>query len=160
VSLASRAGDPKHAARFLGASTALIQKAGIEPDQMEFDAGGYRMRDDLEAQLGSDEFAAQHNAGAGLSVDEMIADAMAYRPPDENVIREQADDPPAPLVDLSPRELEVLQHMANGLSNQQIADALFLSLRTVTTHVTRILDKLRVSSRTAAVSIAIRNGLV
>jgi DNA-binding NarL/FixJ family response regulator len=118
------------------------------------------MRDDLEAQLGRGAFATEHKTGAEMSVDEMIADALAYRPPHEDVVLKQANDPPAQLVDLSPREREVLQHMANGLSNQQIADALYLSLRTVTTHVTRILDKLRVSSRTAAVSIAIRNGLV
>jgi NarL family two-component system response regulator LiaR len=50
--------------------------------------------------------------------------------------------------------------MAKGLSNREIADALFVSHRTVTTHVTNILTKLNVDSRTAAVSFAIRSGLV
>jgi DNA-binding CsgD family transcriptional regulator len=160
VSLAAQAGDPRHAARFLGASTSLIHQAGMQPDQIEFDAGGYQLRAELEKRLGPDEFSREHTAGAAQDIDDMVADALAYRPPEEDASPGKDDGPPTPFVDLSPRELEVLQHMANGLSNKQIADVLYLSLRTVTTHVTRILDKLRVSSRTAAVSIAIRNGLV
>lgn len=65
----------------------------------------------------------------------------------------------APAHGLSPRELEVLRLMANGLTNQQVADELFLSRRTVTSHVTSILGKLDLSSRTAAVSYAIRTGI-
>jgi predicted ATPase/DNA-binding CsgD family transcriptional regulator len=160
VLLASRAGDPRHAVRFLGASTSLIKESGMEPEQLEFDAGGYRLRAELEAALGADGFLGEYTTGAGQDVDGMVTEALAYRPSDVDPSPGKEERPASPFTDLSPRELEVLQHMANGFSNQQIADALFLSLRTVTTHVTRILDKLRVSSRTAAVSIAIRNGLV
>ncbi len=49
--------------------------------------------------------------------------------------------------------------MAEGLSNQEIADRIFISLRTVTNHVTHIHAKLNVATRTAAVAYAIRNGL-
>lgn len=52
---------------------------------------------------------------------------------------------------LSPRELEVLQQLAAGLSNQQIADALFVSLNTVKTHLKNSFVKLEVSSRTQAI---------
>lgn len=52
---------------------------------------------------------------------------------------------------LSPRELEVLELAADGLSNQEIADLLFLSERTARTHMHNILQKLGVSNRTAAV---------
>jgi DNA-binding NarL/FixJ family response regulator len=55
--------------------------------------------------------------------------------------------------------LEVLAKMAEGRSNQEIADDLFISLRTVTGHVTNILGKLQLPSRTAAVAYAIRAGL-
>ncbi|MDQ3654065.1 MAG: response regulator transcription factor, partial [Chloroflexota bacterium] len=65
----------------------------------------------------------------------------------------------SPTHGLSPRELDVLRLMANGQTNQQIADALFLSRRTVTSHVTSILAKLDLSSRTAAVSFAIRGDI-
>lgn len=47
--------------------------------------------------------------------------------------------------------------MTDGLSNREIADTLFLSLRTVTSHVSAILGKLDLTSRTQAVAWAIRN---
>jgi len=54
---------------------------------------------------------------------------------------------------LSKRELEVLQLMAEGLSNLQIADQLFISLNTVKTHSSKIFEKLEVQRRTQAVEI-------
>jgi DNA-binding NarL/FixJ family response regulator len=53
--------------------------------------------------------------------------------------------------DLSSRELEVLLNISHGLSNQQIADKLFVSLNTIKTHTTNIYSKLGVKSRTQAV---------
>ncbi|WP_345331596.1 response regulator transcription factor [Mucilaginibacter defluvii] len=61
---------------------------------------------------------------------------------------------------LSARELDVLQLMAQGLSNQQIADQLFVSLNTVKTHTSKILDKLDAGRRTQAVDKARKLGLV
>jgi predicted ATPase/DNA-binding CsgD family transcriptional regulator len=61
---------------------------------------------------------------------------------------------------LTDREMDVLRLLAEGLTNHEIADALFVSLRTAATHVDHILTKLAVRSRTAAVAYAIRNGLV
>lgn len=55
---------------------------------------------------------------------------------------------------LSKRELEVLQLMADGLSNLQIAGRLFISLNTVKTHSSKIFDKLEVKRRTQAVETA------
>ena len=52
--------------------------------------------------------------------------------------------------DLSPRETEVYELVAQGLSNKEIAKSLFISEATVKVHVSRILDKLRVQSRTEA----------
>ena len=53
---------------------------------------------------------------------------------------------------LSKRELEVIELVANGNTNREIAAQLFLSVRTVDRHVSRIFDKLDVSSRAAAAS--------
>ncbi len=53
---------------------------------------------------------------------------------------------------LTARELEVLEHVAAGMTNREVADELFLSVRTVDRHLSRIYDKLKVSSRAAAVS--------
>lgn len=55
---------------------------------------------------------------------------------------------------LSSRELEVLELMALGCSNQEIADRLFVSLNTIKTHSSRIFEKLEVSRRTQAVEKA------
>lgn len=61
---------------------------------------------------------------------------------------------------LSERELDVLKLATRGLSNQEIADELCLSLRTVQTHLGHIFNKLRVSSRTEAVVHALKEGWV
>jgi DNA-binding NarL/FixJ family response regulator len=60
---------------------------------------------------------------------------------------------------LTDREREVLVLVAKGLSNQQIADALVISERTARTHVSNILGKLAVASRTQAALLAIREGI-
>jgi NarL family two-component system response regulator LiaR len=60
---------------------------------------------------------------------------------------------------LTQREREVLQMMASGKSNQEIADILFVSLGTVKVHVTHILAKLDVKSRSAATDYAHRHHL-
>jgi DNA-binding NarL/FixJ family response regulator len=60
---------------------------------------------------------------------------------------------------LTDREREVLVLVAQGLSNQQIADALVISERTARTHVSNILSKLGVASRTQAALLAIREGI-
>lgn len=61
---------------------------------------------------------------------------------------------------ISQRELEVLQLVAEGLSNRQIAERLFVSLNTVKTHSSRIFEKLEVRNRTQAVDTARRVGLI
>lgn len=60
--------------------------------------------------------------------------------------------------DLSPREQEVLAHLVRGLSDRDIAQALFISVRTVQTHLAHIYAKLGVHSRTEAAVIAVRKG--
>jgi NarL family two-component system response regulator LiaR len=62
--------------------------------------------------------------------------------------------------DLTEREQEVLQLMARGMANQEIADELFISLKTVKTHVSNILSKLDVVDRTQAVVYAFKHKLV
>ena len=61
---------------------------------------------------------------------------------------------------LTPRELEVLRLVAQGLGNKEIAELLAISTHTVKYHLAAVLDKLGVRSRTEAVSVGIRRGLV
>ena len=70
-------------------------------------------------------------------------------------------EPPAELAEpLTPRELEVLQRLTQGLSNKQIAQRLGVSDHTVKFHVNAILGKLGVQSRSEAIVQAVRLGLV
>ena len=66
----------------------------------------------------------------------------------------------APRAGLSPRELEVLQLVAEGLSNQQISQRLFLSQATIKTHLAHVYAKLDVDSRSAAVASATKRGFL
>ena len=62
--------------------------------------------------------------------------------------------------DLTERELEILLLIAQGKQNQEIADELFIALKTVKTHVSNVLSKLQVTDRTQAVIYAFKHGLV
>ena len=76
------------------------------------------------------------------------------------VLVETANQPPAPGLDLTAREREVLSMMIEGLNNTQIAGRMTVSPSTIKSHVSNILSKLGVSSRTEAVTLALRNGIV
>jgi NarL family two-component system response regulator LiaR len=68
--------------------------------------------------------------------------------------------PPAPGLDLTEREREVLSLMIEGLNNTQIAGRLTVSPSTVKSHVSNILSKLGVASRTEAVTLALRSRII
>jgi two-component system response regulator NreC len=71
-----------------------------------------------------------------------------------------SEPPPGPPDDLSVREVEVLRLIALGHTNAEIAQKLYLSVRTVETHRSHIQQKLRMSSRAELVSYALQRGLV
>lgn len=71
-----------------------------------------------------------------------------------------ANKPPEPGHDLTPREREVLALMVEGLNNREIAGQLNVSPSTIKSHVSNVLTKFGVSSRTEAVTLALRHGLV
>ncbi|WP_416377543.1 response regulator [Arthrobacter sp. JZ12] len=82
----------------------------------------------------------------------------------ETYVRSRPDTPKPPrdplLQELTPRELEVLEAIAEGLSNAELAHRFFLSEATVKTHVRRILTKLHLRDRVQAVVYAYETGLV
>ena len=61
---------------------------------------------------------------------------------------------------LTEREIEVLQHIARGNRNRDIAKQLFISEETVKVHIKHIMEKLRANDRTQAVAIAVRRGII
>jgi DNA-binding NarL/FixJ family response regulator/class 3 adenylate cyclase len=88
------------------------------------------------------------------SITRRVIEEFVRRPP------ESARTPPAELAELTDRELEVLQQVARGLSNAEIAKELVVSETTVKTHVGRILMKLGLRDRVQAVVFAYESGVV
>jgi DNA-binding NarL/FixJ family response regulator len=111
------------------------------------DAGatGYLLKDAPREQL----FAAIRAAAKGESVlSPSVATRLLSR------MRAPAEEA------FSPRELEILQAVARGLSNKEIGRRLYVSEATVKTHLLRIFGKLGVDDRTAAVTVALERGII
>jgi DNA-binding NarL/FixJ family response regulator len=111
---------------------------------VEAGAAGYLLKDAPPEELA----AAVRTAAAGQSA---LAPAVAHRLMDRMRMPAEA---------LTKRELEVLQLVGEGLSNQQISKALFLSQATVKSHLVHIYAKLGVDSRTSAVAAATARRLI
>ncbi|MFI0976833.1 response regulator [Streptomyces sp. NPDC021093] len=111
---------------------------------VESGAAGYLLKDAPPEELA----AAVRTAAAGQSA---LAPAVAHR---------LMDRMRTPAEALTKRELEVLQLVGEGLSNQQISKALFLSQATVKSHLVHIYAKLGVDSRTSAVAAATARRLI
>jgi NarL family two-component system response regulator LiaR len=71
----------------------------------------------------------------------------------------QPSDLPPTAEPLTEREVEVLQLVAQGLSNEEVGERLFIARRTVRTHVSNILGKLQLANRTQATLYALREGI-
>jgi two-component system, NarL family, response regulator LiaR len=102
-----------------------------------------------------------------VSADELVqairsahAGRATLSPEAAQALVETANQQPAPGLDLTERELEVLALMVEGLNNTQIAGRLTVSSSTIKSHVSNILSKLGVTSRTEAVALALRKGIV
>jgi DNA-binding NarL/FixJ family response regulator len=110
--------------------------------------------------LGDEGYQNAWTGGKALSLEEALAEATAFEP-SAGAVQQGEDKREAPeaAAGLSPRELDVLRLMADGLTNQEIADTLFISSRTVANHAANILGKLGLSTRTGVVAYAIRQGL-
>ena len=113
---------------------------------LEAGAIGYILKD-ISADALAQAIRAAHTGRATLS------------PSVAQTLVETANQPPAPGHDLTEREREVLALMIEGLNNTQIAGRLTVSPSTVKSHVSNILSKLGVASRTEAVTLALRNRL-
>ncbi|WP_031527127.1 response regulator transcription factor [Dyadobacter crusticola] len=86
----------------------------------------------------------------------IVEKAVFVKPPETFVLNEAE----VIRLGLSRRELQVLEQIAEGLTNQQIADRLFVSVNTIKTHSSNLFDKLEVKSRIQAVDKARRLALI
>jgi NarL family two-component system response regulator LiaR len=113
---------------------------------------GYLMKDSSPQEL----MQAIRNVHRGEpSMDPAIAQKLMRE------LQRSARAPERPLTEepLTEREVEVLKWVAQGMTNQEIADRLVVSERTVRSHVSNILDKLHLANRTQAALYALREGL-
>ena len=124
-----------------------FKEGDLVKNALEAGAIGYLLKD-----VSADELArairAAHAGRATLS------------PEAAQALVENANLPPVPGLDLTEREREVLALMVEGLNNTQIAGRLTVSPSTIKSHVSSVLSKLGVASRTEAVALALRNHIV
>jgi DNA-binding CsgD family transcriptional regulator len=142
---AAAAGSLDEAARLLGAADATRSRTGAARFAVhEADVATIR------TAMGDDEFDKAWADGAGLSTDEVIAYVRRGRGDRKR--------PPTGWAALTPTERDVVRLVSEGLANKDIASRLFVSPRTVETHLTHIYTKLGLKSRVQLVQEAARHG--
>ena len=141
-----------------GATTAILILTAYDDSQtvfglLESGATGYVLKDEaLETLVSAVRAAAQGQ--------NWLSPAVARQVVGRAVGQAAPEPPQSPPLPLTPREMEVLQLLAQGLDNAAIAQRLVLTKRTVQNHVSNIYGKLEVTTRTEAALYAIRHGLV
>jgi DNA-binding CsgD family transcriptional regulator len=146
-------GQPSRAAQLLGAAERQRATLGIPippPRRARYERSLAATR----GALSEADFARDWVVGRALPLEAVLAIAL-----ESTAFPEVAPSPASTASLLSPRELEVLRLLVEGMSNQEIAAALFISPRTVINHVASIMNKLGLDSRTAVAAWAIRNGV-
>jgi len=113
--------------------------------------GAMRVRLPAELQVVGEAGSVAEARAAGHAADAWLLAPQRPQPSDDDAVAVES---------LTPRELEVLELLADGLPNRQIALRLGMSPETVKFHVAQISGKLGVSNRTEAVRVAIRRGLL
>jgi non-specific serine/threonine protein kinase len=157
--LAAVGGQPEVAARLCGAAEALAETIGYvrrppEQERLERDAAVAR------AALGDAGFEASWAAGQTLRDEQAVAEAQAVLAVLGAPATPSTTTPATAFAVLSPREQDVLALLCQHLTDPQIAERLFLSPRTVESHVASLLRKLDVTNRRDAAAAAVRLGLV
>lgn len=141
-------GEPTRAAHLFGAAHAFLERSGtlIDPsDQPEHDRNIAFAR----AQLGEADFEAAWAEGQAMTLDQAVVHAQTVSDSDEQPVSStRLDKETQPPGGLTRRELEVALLIAEGKSNREIANAFVIAERTVEGHVSNILSKLGLRSRT------------
>jgi DNA-binding NarL/FixJ family response regulator len=155
-------GEPVRAVWFMSAAQALREAIGT-PLPSFFQALHEFTIASVHTQLGEQAFAAAWAEGRTMTPEQaLVAQAPVAMPtaaPAEPSSVPHAPKAPTYPDGLTAREVEVLQLVAQGLTNEQVAEQLVISPRTVNTHLTAIFSKIGVSSRGAATRYAIEHHL-
>jgi non-specific serine/threonine protein kinase len=151
-------GQAHRAARLLGASEAINESIGATPYAWARDMLPWLV-DDARSALGEDEFAAALREGRAWPFDHAIEEALAVTEP-ESTAGAASHGVGGNGLGLTQREVEILRLLPQGLTNAQIAETLFVSPRTVQTHLTNLYGKLGVDGRAEAITVAVRHGIV
>ncbi len=159
ASIAARAGEPVAAVRLLSAGETLREAVGAAP-QKRLASRGETVRL-LHVSLGQSAFEAGWAEGRTLSAEQAVQEAGALAQRLGGHGSSSSTIPAAPTLPASlfEREAEVLRLVAQGLTNAEIGEWLYLSPRTVGAHVYNIYRKVGVSSRAAATRFAAEHGL-
>jgi DNA-binding NarL/FixJ family response regulator len=124
-------------------------------------ASGFLLKDVPPAELTQAIRTVAHgDAVVSPRITRRLLEEYAHQLPDLSAATAGDDGVPVALRDLTDRELEVLRAVADGLSNAEIAERLFVSEATVKSHVGRMLAKLGLRDRVQAVVLAFQTGLV
>ena len=152
-------GQPEAAVRLFAAAEAIQTRLGLTVAPA-LRAKNERALSAARAALAEEAFASAWAAGGDLPLERAVAEARAVTVDSDRL---SAPGPqysaPAYPCDLTRREVEVLGLVAQGLTNAQVAQRLFLSPRTVNAHLNSVYHKLGVSSRSAATRFAVDHGL-
>lgn len=122
-------------------------------DALRAGASGFLLKDAAAEEL-------LHAVRVIAAGEALLSPSITRRLIEDYARRPAAREQPAALAELTPRELEVLQLVARGFSNGEIARELFVGDATVKTHVARIFAKLDLHDRAQAVVLAYESGLV
>jgi predicted ATPase/DNA-binding CsgD family transcriptional regulator len=150
--------DPGWSARLHGAADQTLANLGHDLEPMEGRLADLD-RQRLRAAMGDEAFDTEYAAGRSLDLAQVLA-ALGHTDAAGGQAHAAHEAPPETSAALTPRELDVLQLVALGLSNQDIARRLVLSEHTIHRHLANILRKLSLSSRAAAAAWGVRTGLV
>lgn len=145
----------REASILVGIVDGIGQRTGIVPYLPEREILAETMMA-ARVALGSERFDAAHAVGSAMSLDAAIRFVLEFDPDAAADMR--PTDEPTLSVPLSPRENDVLRLLIDGKSNQEIAAELFISPNTVANHVSNIMNKLGLESRTAVAAWAVRHG--
>jgi len=153
-------GPPERLARLVGMAESMPEALGLVSSLMQW-ACVAPTRDALLGRMGQEDYDAAVRAGSHPSfaqvtalIREVLAEALQAE------TRQEPEGDGHRAGPLSQRELEVLQLVAEGLSNKQIARELIIAESTVRYHLTSIFNKLGVDTRTHALAVAAQNGYI